>query len=78
MAHGSNILHSIKLPNGTVYEIHDAQAVHTLADLAALGMNTEGIFSYQGIVATVITLLLMVANMYILVRLGKSSVITSW
>lgn len=53
MAHGSNILHSIKLPNGTVYEIHDAQAVHTLADLAALGMNTEGIFSYQGIVATV-------------------------
>ena len=53
MAHGSNILHSIKLPNGTTYEIHDNQAIHTLADLAALGMNTDGLFSYQGTVATV-------------------------
>ena len=52
MAHGTNILHSIKLPNGTTYEIHDAQAVHTLADLAALGMNTDGLFSYRGTVAT--------------------------
>lgn len=53
MAHGSNILHSIKLPNGTVYEIHDAQAIHTLGDLAALGIDTEGAFIFKGTVATV-------------------------
>lgn len=53
MAHGSNILHSIKLPNGTTYEIHDAQAIHTLADLAALGIDTEGAFIFKGTVATV-------------------------
>ena len=53
MAHGSNILHSIKLPNGTTYEIHDAQAIHSLADLAALGMDVDGAFVFKGTVATV-------------------------
>ena len=56
MAHSTNLIHTIKLPDGTSYEVHDAQAVHTLADLAALGMNTEGLFSYQGVVATVAAL----------------------
>lgn len=38
---------------GTVYDVHDAGAVHTLADLAALGMDTTGVFVYKGIVASV-------------------------
>lgn len=33
MAHNKNIISSIKLPNGTQYEIHDAQAIHTIEDL---------------------------------------------
>jgi hypothetical protein len=53
MAHGANLIHTIKLPNGTSYEIHDAQAIHTLADLAALGINTEGAFIFKGTVAKV-------------------------
>lgn len=53
MAHGTNLIHTIKLPNGTSYEIHDAQAIHTLADLAALGIDTEGAFIFKGTVATI-------------------------
>lgn len=52
MAHSNNILHSVKIGNAT-YEIHDAQAIHTLADLATLGMDTSGIFVFKGTVATV-------------------------
>lgn len=33
MAHGTNIISQIKLPNGTQYEIHDAQAIHSVEDL---------------------------------------------
>lgn len=33
MAHSTNIISSIKLPNGTSYEIHDAQAIHSIEDL---------------------------------------------
>lgn len=33
MAHSSNVISSIKLPNGTTYEIHDAQAIHSVEDL---------------------------------------------
>lgn len=33
MAHSTNIISSIKLPNGTQYEIHDAQAIHNIEDL---------------------------------------------
>lgn len=33
MAHNKNIISSIKLPNGTQYEIHDAQAIHAIEDL---------------------------------------------
>jgi len=33
MAHSANIISSIKLPNGTTYEIHDAQAIHKIEDL---------------------------------------------
>lgn len=47
----TNYIRQVKLGN-TVYDIHDQEAIHSLADLAALGMNTEGLFSYQGIVAT--------------------------
>ena len=51
MAHGSNVISSIKLPNGTTYEIHDKQAIHTLADIEGLGL--EGAFIYKGTVAKV-------------------------
>lgn len=33
MAHSTNIISQIKLPNGTSYEIHDAQAIHSIEDL---------------------------------------------
>lgn len=33
MAHSANIISSIKLPNGTTYEIHDAQAIHSIEEL---------------------------------------------
>lgn len=33
MAHSTNIISSIKLPNGTTYEIHDAQAIHNIEEL---------------------------------------------
>lgn len=36
-----------------IYDIHDQEAVHSLADLAALGMSTEGIFVFKGTVGTV-------------------------
>ena len=49
----TNLIRQIKLPNGTTYDIHDASAIHTLADLAALGMDTEGAFIFKGTVATV-------------------------
>ena len=51
MAHGNNILHSIKLPNGSTYEIHDAHAVHTLEDMMNLGLS--GAFIFKGTKATV-------------------------
>ena len=46
------LIHSINV-GGVVYEIHDGAAIHTLADLAALGVNTEGAFIFKGTVATV-------------------------
>lgn len=42
MAHSTNIISSIKLPNGTQYEIHDAQAIHTIEDL---GLSAALIFA---------------------------------
>ena len=48
----TNMIHSINI-GGTAYEIHDLNAVHTLADLAGLGMNVDGVFSYKGVVASV-------------------------
>lgn len=33
MAHSTNIINSIKLPDGVTYEIHDAQAIHSIEDL---------------------------------------------
>lgn len=41
MAHSTNIISSIKLPNGTQYEIHDAQAIHSIEDL---GLSAALIF----------------------------------
>ena len=52
MAHSSNIIKKIAI-GSTTYEIHDEQAVHTLADLAALGLDIEGAFIFKGTVATV-------------------------
>lgn len=40
MAHGSNLIKRISL-GGNVYEIHDEQSVHTLADLENLGLDTK-------------------------------------
>lgn len=33
MPHSNNIISSIKLPNGTEYQIHDAQAIHSVEEL---------------------------------------------
>lgn len=33
MAHSNNIISSIRLPNGTAYEIHDAHAIHNIEEL---------------------------------------------
>lgn len=33
MAHSSNIISAIKLPNNTTYQIHDAQAIHSAEEL---------------------------------------------
>lgn len=49
----TNYIYKVTLPGGATYDIHDAEAVHSLADLAALGMNTEGVFIFKGTVATV-------------------------
>jgi hypothetical protein len=55
--HSSNLISRVQLPgtdgSTVVYDIHDVEAVHTLADLAALGMDTSGVFVYKGTVATV-------------------------
>lgn len=41
MAHLDNIISSIKLPNGTTYEIHDAQAIHNIEEL---GLSAAMVF----------------------------------
>lgn len=33
MAHSTNIISQIKLPNGTTYDIHDSQAIHSIEEL---------------------------------------------
>lgn len=48
----TNYIRQVKLGD-VVYDIHDQEAIHSLADLAALGMSTEGIFVFKGTVATV-------------------------
>jgi hypothetical protein len=48
----TNYIRQVKLGD-IVYDIHDQEAIHSLADLAALGMSTEGIFVFKGTVATV-------------------------
>ena len=40
MAHNSNLIKRISL-GGNVYEIHDEQSVHTLADIENLGLDTK-------------------------------------
>lgn len=37
MAHSTNIISSIKLPNGNTYEIHDSQAIHSVEELGLSG-----------------------------------------
>jgi hypothetical protein len=46
MAHSANVISSIKLPNGTTYEIHDAQALHSIEDL-----GLAGVLQFKGVVA---------------------------
>lgn len=48
MAHSNNIISSIKLPNGSTYEIHDANAIH---DVSELGLSAALVF--KGTKATV-------------------------
>lgn len=50
MPHSNNIIKKINI-GGTVYEIHDEQAIHDLSDIEALGL--EGAFIFKGIVPTV-------------------------
>lgn len=48
MAHSANIISKIKLPGSTtVYEIHDAQAIHDLADL-----GLDRVMQFKGVVAS--------------------------
>lgn len=48
MAHSENIISSIKLPNGTTYEVHDAKAIH---DVSELGLSAALVF--KGTKATI-------------------------
>ena len=41
MAHSTNIISSIKLPNNVTYEIHDAQAIHNVEEL---GLSSALVF----------------------------------
>lgn len=47
LKHGTNLIHSI-LVDGTTYEIHDAAAIHDIAEL-----NLSGVLKFKGTVATV-------------------------
>ena len=47
MAHSANIISKINI-NNTLYEIHDAEAIHELADL-----GLTGYLQFRGAVATV-------------------------
>lgn len=48
MAHSANIISKIKLPgNNTIYEIHDAQAIHELSDL-----GLDRVMQFKGVVAS--------------------------
>ena len=48
MAHGANIISKIKLPGSDIpYEIHDAEAIHDLADL-----GLDRVMQFKGVVAT--------------------------
>ena len=51
MAHTNELIYQINL-GGTIYDICDKHAIHTLADLAALGIDVEGAFIFKGTVAT--------------------------
>lgn len=50
MAHNTNLIHSINV-GGVLYEIHDAQAIHTIEDL-----NLSSVLKFGGVVATRTTL----------------------
>lgn len=47
MAHSDNIISSIKLPNGSTYEIHDAQAIHSAEEL-----GLSSVMQFKGTKAT--------------------------
>jgi hypothetical protein len=49
--HANATIHQIKLPNNTVYDIHDKYAVHGPEDLGKLGLASALVF--KGIKATV-------------------------
>ena len=50
--HTNAIISQVNIGN-TLYDIHDSNAIHTLADLGSLGMDTSGVFVFKGTVATV-------------------------
>ena len=50
--HKNPVISQVDL-NNQIYDIHDDNAVHTLSDLASLGMDTTGIFVFKGTVATI-------------------------
>lgn len=52
MAHSENIISSILLPNGNTYEIHDAEAIHSVEDL---GLGAALIFKGTKTSASAIT-----------------------
>jgi hypothetical protein len=48
--HGNPIISQVNI-NNTLYDIHDDNAIHTLGDLASLGMDVQGAFVFMGTVA---------------------------
>ena len=44
--HTNAIISQVNIGNA-LYDIHDANAIHTLADLGSLGLDTSGVFVYK-------------------------------
>jgi hypothetical protein len=58
MAHSSNIISQVKLPGSdTIYEIHDAHAIHSASEL-----GVSGVFTFKGVLDNLDLLAAIAAN----------------